>query len=330
MSTRTEKMLGEIRRRFALIAADIEIDNKSSLYDRNSHMERYFKQILNAIYETNLVSTNLDISNYPAIDLKDAAGKIAYQITATNTKQKINNTIDTFFKHKLENEIDTLNFLILKNFQGPKISVGSKGTVNYEVITIFDLSRIIADLDDESKIAEIHEIVMVEYIVEATSSVGIKAGATFKLSGIGKLIQQVGFDATKDIDDIATFNDEFEAFVKELSGLSNSQRTILYELIYRCKTLVGDHTTVYITTNVVMAQFTDSDRILIDSLIDLDLIRLDREFTILSFEPEITVLLLRHGSAFDLNIFAELKRFANNEQDVLQKMFISLDFDCLK
>lgn len=329
MSTRTEKMLDEIRRRFSRIASDIEMDNKSSLYDRNSHMERYFKQVLNAVYEINLVSTNLGISNYPAIDLKDATRKIAYQVTATNTKQKITNTIKTFFKNELDKEVETLNFLILKSVEGPKISTGSERNVDYEVITIYDLSRIISDIDDEQKISEIHDIVMVEYIVDDNSAVGIRSGAKFNLTSIQRLIDQVGFDPKSEFEEIESYGNEVEAFVKELSELTVEQRTVLYEMVLRSQTIRGDHKTLYMSLSRVAVEFSDRERLVIDSLVDLDLIRVDREFSINYFEPEIGVLLLHHGSEFDSNIFSELKTFASNNPDLLQKMFISLNFSCL-
>lgn len=330
MSTRTEKMLEEIRRRFALISADIEMDNKSSLFDRNSHMERYFKQVLNAVYETNLVSTNLGISNYPAIDLKDAVGKIAYQVTATNTKQKITNTIKTFFEHELEKEIDTLNFLILRNIQGPKISSGTQANLDWEVITISDLSRIISDIDDETHISEIHQIVMLEYIVEETGAIGVKTGASYNLTSVQRLISQIGFDPKIEFEEINTFGQEVESFVKELAELTTEQRTVLYEMVYKSQTIAGDHKTVYITSNLVSVHFQGRESVVVDSLIDLDLVRIDQEFRVSSWDREITALVLRHGSVFDLNIFFELKKFAKNDQDLLQKMFISLDFSCLK
>ncbi|WP_158510005.1 SMEK domain-containing protein [Pseudomonas savastanoi] len=329
MSTRTEKMLEEIRRRFALISADIEMDNKSSLFDRNSHMERYFKQVLNAVYETNLVSTNLGISNYPAIDLKDAVGRIAYQVTATNTKQKITNTIKTFFEHELEKEIDTLNFLILRNIQGPKISSGTQGNVDWEVITISDLSRIIADIDDEKHIAEIHQIVMVEYIVETLGTVGVRTGAPYNLTTIQRLLDQIGFDPKSEFNEIGTFEKEIESFVKELADLTTEQRTVLYELLLRCKTVPHDHKTVYISSKLVSVQFTEQENLVIGSLIDLDLIRVDQEFTADRYDSEKVALLLRYPSDVEVNIFAELKKFAGNDPDLLQKMIISLNFKCL-
>ncbi|MGP5465204.1 SMEK domain-containing protein [Pseudomonas helleri] len=329
MSTRTAKMLEDIRRRFALISADIEMDNKSSLFDRNSHMERYFKQILNAVYETNLVSTNLGISNYPAIDLKDATRKTAYQVTSTNTKQKITNTIKTFFEHDLEKEINTLNFLILKNIEGPSISTGRQGCVDYEVITIFDLSRIISDLNDEKQIEEIHQIVMVEYIVEAVGAIGVRAGAPTNLTTIPRLLEQIGFDAKEHYKDIETFGEEMEVFVKALADLTIEQRTVLYELLVRCKTIEHDHKTVYITSKVVTVQFSEKENLVIGSLIDLGFIWVDQEFTVDHHDREKIALLLTFPSKVDVNIFAELKRFSENDQDLLQKMIISLNFKCL-
>lgn len=329
MSTRTAQMLEEIRRRFSLIANDIEMDNKSSLFDRNSHMERYFKQILNAVYETNLVSTNLGISNYPAIDLKDATRRIAYQVTSTNTKQKITNTIKTFFENELEKEIDTLNFLILKNIEGPKISTGRQGSVDYEVITIFELSRIISDLDDEKQIEEIHQIVMVEYIVEAVGTIGVKAGAPTNLTTIPRLLEQIGFDPKEQYKDIENFGKEMEAFVDALADLTTEQRTVLYELLVRCKTIRNDHKTVYITSKVVTVQFSEKENLVIESLIDLDFITVDDEFTVEYYDREKVALLLRFHSEVDVNIFAELKKFAGSDQDLLQKMIISLNFQCL-
>ncbi|KFE54038.1 hypothetical protein IV02_04635 [Pseudomonas syringae] len=322
-------MLEDIRRRFALISADIEMDNKSSLFDRNSHMERYFKQILNAVYETNLVSTNLGISNYPAIDLKDATRKTAYQVTSTNTKQKITNTIKTFFEHELEKEINTLNFLILKNIEGPSISTGRQGSVDYEVITIFDLSRIISDLNDEKQIEEIHQIVMVEYIVEAVGAIGVRAGAPTNLTTIPRLLEQIGFDAKEHYKDIETFGEEMEVFVKSLADLTIEQRTVLYELLVRCKTIEHDHKTVYITSKVVTVQFSEKENLVIGSLIDLGFIWVDQEFTVDHHDREKIALLLTFPSKVDVNIFAELKRFSENDQDLLQKMIISLNFKCL-
>ena len=223
-----------------------------------------------------------------------------------------------------------MNFLVLKNIQGPKISTGSQANVDYEVITIYDLSRIISDIDDEKKIAEIHDVVMVEYIVEATGAIGVKTGASYNLTSVQRLIKQIGFDSKKEFEEINTFGQEVEAFVKELAELTTEQRTILYEMVYKSQTIQNDPMTVYITSNLVAVHFKGRESLVVDSLIDLDLVRIDREFRVSSWEREITALVLRHGSVFDLNIFYELKKFANNDQDLLQKMFISLDFSCLK
>lgn len=329
MSTVTEKMLNEIRGRLSRIATDIRFDNISGLYDRNSHMERFFKQILNAIYDYNLVTTNLNISNYPAIDLKDASRRVAYQVTSTNSNQKINKTVKTFLDNDMGVEIDLLRFLILKDIDGPMVSKGSYTTMEYEVFTIYDLGRVISDLHDESKIKQIHEIVMIEYIVADGGAVGVKCNSSYKLSSIQGLIKQAGFDLVDEVDEIEVYKNEFESFVKILSGLTVEQRTTLYELVFKCQFVKNDHKTIYLSTSRLQAEFDSREKVVVDSLVDIGLIEVDREFSVNYVDPEIVALVMKCPSQLELNIFAELKIFANGDSDILQKMLISLNYDCL-
>ena len=111
--------------------------------------------------------------------------------------------------------------------------------------------------------------------------------------------------------------------------MTTEQRTVLYEMVLRSQTIQSDHTTIYMSSSRVTVEFNERENLVINSLIDLDLVRVDREFTINYYEPEFVALVLHYGSEFDLNIFAELKKFANNNPDLLQKMFISLNFGCL-
>lgn len=330
MSTRTEKMLEEIRSRLSRIATDIRMDNIAGLYDRNGHMERFFKQILNALYGLNLVSTNVKFSNYPAIDLKDATRRVAYQVTSTNTSQKITHTIDIFLKNGLDKEFDSLNFLILRDIEGPKMRSGSNTTVDYDIFTIYDLSRMISDLDDEAKISEIRDIVMIEYLVGDGSVINVKAGAKYNLTSIQRLIDQARLDPKSEFKEIEIYGNEVEEFVKELSNLTIEQRTVLYELVVKCELKNNDHKTIYLSSARAQVEFTARENLVINSLVDNGLVELDREFSVSHFDPEFVALVMRYPSELELNIFAELKKFAADDVDLLQKMLISLNFDCLR
>jgi len=331
MSTVTENKLNDIRTRFSRIASDVKMDNASGLYDRNSHMERFFKQVLNALHGFNLVSTNLKISNYPAIDLKDAIRRVAYQVTSTNTNQKIKDTLKTFTNKKMEAEFDRLYFLILTDSEPSKnLAATSTANVKFEIITIYKLGRIISDLHDEAQIDEIHEIVMTEYIVNDTSSIGIKAPEKYNLTSIQRLIDQAQFDPKTEFKEIEVYGIEVEAFAKKLSNLTLEQRTMLYEVVLKCEFKPHSHTCIYVSSKRISVEFNKREQLVIDTLIDIGLITVDREFSIAYDEPDFTALIMRFKSSFDLNIFAELKIFAGDDPDILQKMLISLNFDCLK
>lgn len=331
MSTVTEKKLEEIRARLSRIASDVKMDNVSGLYDRNSHMERFFKQVLNALHGYNLVSTNLNISNYPAIDLKDATRRIAYQVTSTNTIQKMKDTLKTFIDKKMEDDFDWLNFLFLTDSDtGKKLTNIGTTNVKYGVFSIYSLGRMISDLQDEKLISEIHDIIMTEYVVADGDKVAVKAPAKYNLTSIQRLINQAQFDQKNEFKEIETYVNEVEGFVKKLSNLTVEQRTMLYEVVLKCEFKPHSHTCIYISSKRVRVEFNKRENLVIDTLIDLGLIWVDQEFSVSYDEPEITALVMNYKSYFDLNIFAELKTFAGDDPDLLQKMLISLNFDCLK
>ncbi|AVB18110.1 MULTISPECIES: SMEK domain-containing protein [Pseudomonas syringae group] len=330
MSTVTEKKLEEIRARFSRIATDVKMDNVSGLYDKNSHMERFFKQVLNILHGFNLVSTNLKLSNYPAIDLKDTARRIAYQVTSTNTKQKIKETLNTFSEKKMEADFDWLYFLILTDSEsGKSLVTVVTDEVKYEIITIYGLGRMISDLDDEAQISEIHEIIMKEYVVEDGGAASVKAPAKYNLTSIQRLIDQAHFDPVKEFKEIEVYGNEVEEFVKKLASLTIEQRTMLYEVVLKCELKPHSHTCIFISSTRIAVEFNKREKLVIDTLIDLGLIWVDEEFSVDYSQRDFTALIITYKSKSDLNIFAELKTFADDDPDVLQAMLISLDFSCL-
>lgn len=106
---RLEKCLTEI-------AQKITESNKHNLTDINIICEEVFGQILNRLFEINLIAISLEINrNFPAVDLIDYDNKIAYQVTTQGTKEKINHTIEVFNRHtEIFDKVDELNILFLK------------------------------------------------------------------------------------------------------------------------------------------------------------------------------------------------------------------------
>lgn len=98
---------------FARWQVRIENINSLNLYDSNLFSENSICDILNAIFDYKLKNVNQILKNHPSIDLADTQNRIAVQVTSTKSKLKIQSTLDTFFKNKLEKNFDELFIIIL-------------------------------------------------------------------------------------------------------------------------------------------------------------------------------------------------------------------------
>lgn len=131
---------------FALLETSFRNRILLSLYDSNIISEDFFAGLLNIIYDLNLQNINNKKKNSASVDLVDETKKVAYQVTSTNTQVKVQKTIDSFIKHKLEKQFDTLKILLLKN-KMPKYSTFSNGSkINFTEKNIIDFQDLIVDI----------------------------------------------------------------------------------------------------------------------------------------------------------------------------------------
>lgn len=97
-----------------ILHACITFSNASNLNDINLFLEDVFCEILNLVYDYNLVNLNsYDDVNFPGIDLGDKGLKLCVQVTSTNRRAKFLKTITTFEDKKLYKTYDNLKFFIL-------------------------------------------------------------------------------------------------------------------------------------------------------------------------------------------------------------------------
>ncbi|MCL2322467.1 MAG: SMEK domain-containing protein [Oscillospiraceae bacterium] len=75
------------------LAYNIEVLGKLNLLDLNIHSETFFKDFLNIIFGFKLENLNAKIHNIKGIDLIDKKNKIILQVSATCTKEKIENSL---------------------------------------------------------------------------------------------------------------------------------------------------------------------------------------------------------------------------------------------
>lgn len=71
----------------------IELLGKLNLNDLAVHSENFFFHFFNLLFGLNLTNANFEKSNHEAIDLIDKSNKLIIQVSATCTKQKIENTL---------------------------------------------------------------------------------------------------------------------------------------------------------------------------------------------------------------------------------------------
>ena len=85
-----------ISRTLAITRYDIEQHQLINDQSLNIHGENWFRDIFNFVYNTNFfVNANLETKtgNASAVDLIDKDEELAYQITTTRTKEKVDNTL---------------------------------------------------------------------------------------------------------------------------------------------------------------------------------------------------------------------------------------------
>ncbi|MGY4786792.1 SMEK domain-containing protein [Bacillus sp. OHL2] len=71
----------------------IELLGKLNLNDLAVHSENFFFHFFNLLFGLDLTNANFEKSNHEAIDLIDKSNKLIIQVSATCTKQKIENTL---------------------------------------------------------------------------------------------------------------------------------------------------------------------------------------------------------------------------------------------
>lgn len=116
--------------------------SKRSLTDLNRQCEGFFRDVLNQVYGTKLVNLNDTTQNAAAIDLGDTSARLCFQVTATSSSKKVQDTIDKFLKHGLQADYDTLRVLILGDKTNHTKAFDTHGKLS------FDKKRDIVDIDD--------------------------------------------------------------------------------------------------------------------------------------------------------------------------------------
>lgn len=148
-----ENIINEITKKLTLITYYIRFKTAANLNDINTILESCFKEILNIIFDYNLVNLNNEYL-YPAIDLGDSENRIAFQITSTNDISKIHKTLEKFNQYRLFENYNNLKILIIseKKAYRPKISIDTEYfKLKEDIISVFELTKYIKDIEIEKQ-----------------------------------------------------------------------------------------------------------------------------------------------------------------------------------
>lgn len=86
-----------IEKMLSIFVNRVNSNNKLNLMDLNIHLEAFTMNMLNLLYDYQLVNLNSKDQNIAGIDLADTKKKIIVQVTSTCTKEKIESSLRNQF-----------------------------------------------------------------------------------------------------------------------------------------------------------------------------------------------------------------------------------------
>jgi len=145
-----------------ILSHRISTNGKLNMLQLHMHSESFYLHLFNLLYDLNLKNLNENLQNVEAIDLVDNDKKIIFQVSATNTKQKIESSLDkkllaqygdyTFKFISIAKETKELIELLEKNgYKNPyHISFEPKSDI-YDIHSILN-KVLISDITKQKKV----------------------------------------------------------------------------------------------------------------------------------------------------------------------------------
>lgn len=242
-----EKNQKDVQTGFTLIYAYVKLSDSVNLQDVNVFLEDFFCKLLNSLYTCKFVNLNTcDDQNFPGVDLGDEDQKIAFQITSTETREKIKKTIERFERHNLSSRFNHLRVLII-GVQKPKYQpFTTNGEYSFnqrnDILILNDLYKEMIS-QGETAVASIKEIIDGSFEpVAVFLSKNQQTVETVIFQDLFKAVSQVevnhveGSEALpEENSDLNTKKQRFEKYWEFIEGtyreIFDSKRETMYELI---------------------------------------------------------------------------------------------------
>jgi hypothetical protein len=149
--------LRSITEGLARVQLTCKLQGGMKLFDNHTVAQHFFCRLLNSAYCLNLIEMDRIQANYPAIDLGDVDGGIAYQVTTERRGKKMQSTLDQFLAHGLDKQYDALKIFIIGDRQAAykslKVPPGLQFNPETDISGIPELRNHIAMLGTERLVA---------------------------------------------------------------------------------------------------------------------------------------------------------------------------------
>ncbi|MEG4329399.1 SMEK domain-containing protein [Microcoleus sp. herbarium5] len=162
-----------------ILQYSVEYRGTIGLLDQNLIVQSLIAKFLNIIYGYDLINLDRDGHKYPAIDLGDSYRKVAFQVTATKTPRKIEETIEIFIRHKEYENFSDLKFLILGRKQNKYSQVfNTYNLFNFNPQTdILDIKDIVRQLPS----LKLDKLLRLSYLIDSELSGTVIFKTTYQI-----------------------------------------------------------------------------------------------------------------------------------------------------
>lgn len=104
-------LVDSILHQLSILVSETEIASSSNMQDINLVSEDFYCELLNVIFDCDLVNANELSANFSGVDLIDKKDKVFVQVSSTCTKEKIDHSLDEI--NKRSKDFEGYNFLFL-------------------------------------------------------------------------------------------------------------------------------------------------------------------------------------------------------------------------
>ena len=147
--TEHKRLVDNIQSRLAFYVSNLKISTDRDYFDEHKEAEYFFCKPLSLLFDANVTNINSERRNFPGIDLADRNKRISFQITSTNTKQKVQHTLNEFLDNDLDKDFDRVIVLIVGDKTPPPCAnLTFKRPFDFDVKRdVWNISRLIQEFE---------------------------------------------------------------------------------------------------------------------------------------------------------------------------------------